>query len=114
MTQSVDDRPDLLHGHVVCGFLCRSRSHRPLVRVDAPIGQQVQLRIEQLSIQLIARQAFPTAFTEDTQYRFGVLHFAYLLVLLVSDHLCPFALLSAFPSSLTGRCSWTTTGTVSL
>ena len=55
-----------------------------------------------------------TACTEDTQYRFGVLHFAYLLVLLVSDHLCPFALLSAFPSSLTGRCSWTTTGTVSL
>ena len=52
-----------------------------------------------------ARQALPTAFTEDTQYRFGALHFAYLLVLLVPDHLFPFALWTAFPSSLTGRCS---------
>ena len=25
------------------------------------------------------RQTFPTAFTEDTQHRFGALHFAYLL-----------------------------------
>ena len=50
-----------------------------------------------------ARQALPTAFTEDTQYRFGALHFAYLLVLLVPDHLFPFALWTAFPSSLAGR-----------
>jgi len=28
------------------------------------------------------------------------LHFAYLLVLLVSGHLCPFALWTAFPSPL--------------
>ena len=42
-------------------------------------------------------------FTEDTQYHFGVLHFAYLPVLLVSDHLFPFALWTAFPSSLAGR-----------
>jgi hypothetical protein len=31
------------------------------------------------------------------------LHFAYLLVLSVSDHLCPLALWTAFPSSLAGR-----------
>jgi hypothetical protein len=31
------------------------------------------------------------------------LHFAYLLVLLMSGHLCPFALWTAFPSSLAGR-----------
>jgi hypothetical protein len=44
-------------------------------------------------------------FTEDTQLHFGALHFAYLLVLLVSGHLCPFALWTAFPSPLAGRCS---------
>jgi hypothetical protein len=33
-----------------------------------------------LSIQFGARQAMPPAFTEDAQYRFGVLHFAYLPV----------------------------------
>ncbi len=42
-------------------------------------------------------------FTEDTQHHLGSLHFAYLLVLLVSDHLCPFALWTAFPSPLAGR-----------
>jgi hypothetical protein len=51
-----------------------------MVGVDAPVGQKIQLRVEQLSIQFIARQATPAAFTEDTQYRFGVLHFAYLSI----------------------------------
>ena len=31
---------------------------------------------------------YTVAFTEDTQHHFGALHFAYLLALLVSDHLC--------------------------
>jgi hypothetical protein len=38
----------------------------------------VQLRVEHLPVQLIARQAAPAAITEDTKHRFGVLHFAYL------------------------------------
>jgi hypothetical protein len=42
-------------------------------------------------------------FTEDTEYRFGVLHYAYLPDLRVSDHLAPFALQAAFPPSLVGR-----------
>jgi hypothetical protein len=67
------------------------------------MGQQIHLRIEQLSIQLVARQSSPAAFTEDTQYRLGALHFACLPVSLVSDHLCPLALRTAFPSSLAGR-----------
>ena len=67
------------------------------------MGQQIQLRVEQLSIQFVARQSSPAAFTEDTQYRFGGLHFACLLALLVSDHLCPLALWTAFPPSLAGR-----------
>ena len=48
--------------------------------VDAAVGQQVQLRVEQLPVKLIQRQSLPAALTEDTQYRFGVLHFAYLSV----------------------------------
>src|SRR5664279_2918626 len=42
---------------------------------------------------------------EDTQYRFGVSHRAYLSVV-ASGHLCPLALWTAFPSSLAGRDSW--------
>ena len=40
---------------------------------------------------------------QDTQHRFGALHFAYLPVLPVSNHLAPFALWTAFPSALAGR-----------
>ena len=74
----LDDGVDLLHGHAVRGFLRGPWCHRPVVGVDATVGQQIQLRVEQLSIQFVARQAFPAALTEDTQYRVGVLHFAYL------------------------------------
>ena len=35
---------------------------------------------EHLSIELITRQPFPAAFTEDSKYRLGVLHYAYLTV----------------------------------
>jgi hypothetical protein len=44
-------------------------------------------------------------FAQDTQHRFGALHFAYLASLVVSDHLAPFALWTAFPSPLVGRYS---------
>ena len=56
----------LVHGHAVGGFFCRPLGHRPLVGVDAPVGQQVQLHVEELSVQLATWQAFPTTFTEDT------------------------------------------------
>ena len=49
--------------------------------------------------------AWVSPFTQDTQHRFGVLHFAYLGVVGVSGHLAPLALRTAFPSSLVGRYS---------
>ena len=78
VTQRVDDALDLAQRHAVRGFRVGTRRHRSLVGVDAPVGQQVQLRVEQPPIQLIQRQPVPAAFTEDIQDRFGVLHYAYL------------------------------------
>lgn len=76
------------------------------VGVDPPVGQQIQLRVEQLPIQLLTRQLPPAAPTQDTQHRFGVLHFAYLPILIgIFKHLAPLALWTAFPSALAGRCS---------
>ena len=60
------------------------------------------MRVEQLPVQFITRQAAPSAFTEDIQYRFGALHYAYPTVFDIR-HLAPFALLPAFPDSLEGR-----------
>ena len=80
VTQRVDDALDLAQRHAVRGFRVGSGRHRSLVGVDPPVGQQIQLRVEQLPIQLIQRQATPAAFTEDIQDRFGALHYAYLPV----------------------------------
>jgi hypothetical protein len=87
MAQRIDDATDLAQRHAVHGLRAGPGRHRTLIGVDTPVGQQVQLRVEQLSIQLIQRQATPAAFTQDTQHRFGVLHFAYLPISVMSDHL---------------------------
>ncbi len=60
------------------------------------------MRVEQLTVQLVTRQATPAAITEDIQYSFGALHYAYLTVFDIR-HLAPFALLPAFPDSSVGR-----------
>jgi len=65
-------------GHAIGGLPVDPGRHRAEVGVDAPVGRQVQGRVEQLSIQLGTRQAPSTALTQDIQYRFDVLHYAYL------------------------------------
>lgn len=81
-----------LLGHAVHGLVRGPGCHRALVGVDVPVGQQVQLLVEHLAIQLIARQTVPASIVEDAQYRVGVLHYAYPFGLMMSDHLDPFAL----------------------
>ena len=78
----------------------------PWLAVDTPVGQFVQLRVEQLPVEFVRRQATPAAFTEDTQYRFGVSAFRIPPGLRISSHLAPFARLwTAFPPSLVRRYS---------
>src|SRR3954454_570079 len=50
----------------------------PLVGVQTPVGEQIQLRVEQLPIQSFQRQAAPSAFTQDIQYSCGLTHHAHL------------------------------------
>jgi hypothetical protein len=38
-----------------------------MVGVQPPVGQQVQMRVEQLPVQFLARQATPAALTQDIQ-----------------------------------------------
>ena len=78
VAQRIDDAPDLAQRHAVRGLPGGPRRHRALVGVDPPVGQQIQLRVEQLPVQLLQRQAAPAALTQDTQHRFGALHYAYL------------------------------------
>src|SRR2546423_4060988 len=79
VAQRIDDAPDLASRHAVRGLPIGPRRHRALVGVDAAVGQQIQLRVEHIPVETFKRQATPSAFTKDTQYRFGFLHYAYLL-----------------------------------
>jgi hypothetical protein len=79
--QRVDDRPDLGQRHAVHGLRCDPRRHRTLVGGDAPVGQQEQLRVEQLPIQPLKWQSPFTTLADDVQHRCGALHYAYLALL---------------------------------
>ena len=50
-----------------------------MVGVDVAVGQQVQILVEHLPVELRERQAFPAALAENVKYHFGCLHFAYLM-----------------------------------
>jgi hypothetical protein len=77
--------------------LFRTASHRT---------GRARFRSIRLSSELLherTRQATPAALTQDTQNRFGALHYAYLPDLMCHPRLAPFALRAAFPPSLAGR-----------
>src|SRR5439155_10543705 len=80
VAQRIDDAPGLRRRHAVGGLPVCPWRHRAVVGVDAPVGQLKQAEVEQLPVQLCARQAAPAAVTEDIQHSFGVLHYAYLLL----------------------------------
>ena len=74
------DLVDLFLGHAVGGFRAGPRRHRPLVGVDVPVGQQVQVLVEHLPVKLRERQALPAALAENAKYHCGFLHCASLMV----------------------------------
>ncbi len=61
------------------------------------IGTQIEVRIEELSIDPLQRQSSFSSVTDDIQNGFGILHCASLLVLM-SGYLFSFAVGTAFPS----------------
>src|SRR5512144_1588726 len=81
VAQRIDDAPDPGQRHAVHGLPVGPWRHRPMVGVQPPVSQQVQIRVEQLPVQLLTRQAAPATLTPDIQHRFGALHYAYLPVL---------------------------------
>ena len=76
---------DLRLGHSVGRFLAGSGCHRPVVRVDVPVSQQIQVLIEHLPVKLRARQALPAAFAENVQHHFSRLHCASFMVAIRSS-----------------------------
>ena len=100
--QQVDDRLDLGQGHPVHGLPGDPGRHRTGVGVDATVGPQEQLRIEQLPIQPLQRQAAPAAFPDDAQNCLERPAFRRPPGLDITISLCPFALRSGFPG-LPGR-----------
>ena len=98
----IDDAVDLFQRHAVDGLMSGPGRHRAVVGVDPPVGQQVQLLVEQLPVQLIHGRPFlpRSRRTPSTVSAFCISH---TFRSSVSDHLFPFALRTAFPPSLAGR-----------
>src|SRR5690348_8186067 len=78
IAQIVNERLDFRPAHAVDGFWGRTRCHGALVGVQAPIGTQIQLRVVEERVYPLQRQSSSAAVANDGQYRFSVLHSAYL------------------------------------
>ena len=108
----IDDAPDLGQRHAVRGFPVGPGRHRPMVGVHPPVGQQVQMRIEQLPVQLLhGRPRLPRS--RRTSSTVSALCITHTLPVRISGHLAPFALRTAFPSPWRGVTPATTTGPLS-
>ncbi len=96
--QPVDDRIDLPPRHPVHG-LCRcAPGHRPRIAVDPTVGPQVEVRVVELSIDILQVETLLASLTNDGEDRFGVTHLAYL-DFPPSDHLARFAMWPALPAA---------------
>src|SRR6266545_5646765 len=62
-TNRGDDVADLVQGHAIHSLSGDPRRHRTRVGVQPLVGHQIQLWVEQLSIQPLQRQAAPAALT---------------------------------------------------
>ncbi len=95
-TKRLDDRLDLLDGHRINGLAGYPSGHRSCVPVELSVSRQVQVGVEQLSIDALEWQAFLATFSEKSQVRFGALHCACLRV---------YELLDTFPAHLYQGCA---------
>jgi hypothetical protein len=78
MSQLLDECRDLPPRHPVHGLVRCALGHGPLVRGQPGVGPQVQILVEELSIDPVQLQTTSASITDDGQRRFGVSHLAYL------------------------------------
>ncbi len=84
-TEACDDRIDFRQGHAIHRFGGASRRHCAMVAVDPAIRLEVQVTIEQESIDTFHRQSSSATFADDTQNSCGVSHLAYLSILRIRN-----------------------------
>src|SRR5260370_26268908 len=76
--QQFDDRIDLVQRHCVYGFVGHAGRHRTSVAVDATVGGQIEVFVEQLSIHSLERQTLFASLMKKFQVCVGDLHCACL------------------------------------
>jgi hypothetical protein len=65
LTEHADDRLDLAEVHAVHSLAGDPRGHRARIPVDLAVSEQVQVRVEQASVDPFQRQTPPAAITND-------------------------------------------------
>src|SRR5260370_29305096 len=75
--------------HAVRGLAGDSGRHRARISVDVAVGQQVKILVPQLPVEFVTRQLSFAAFAEYTQHPLAALHFACLLILVMSAACAP-------------------------
>src|SRR5260370_7386484 len=93
----------LRFGHAVRGLAGDSGRHRARISVDVAVGQQVKILVPQLPVEFVTRQLSFAAFAEYTQHRLGALHFACLLILVMSAACAPSPCRPRYRSAAEGR-----------
>src|SRR5215210_273654 len=81
VTQSARDRLDLGQRHPIGGFSSRAWGESTIVAVDLLVGGEVQLGVEQESVDALQGQSPPAPLADDAQDRFGFTHLAHLPLL---------------------------------
>src|SRR5437868_5982228 len=99
MSQMFDERRDLLLGHAVHGFRGYAVGQGSIIAIDPTVGTEVEVRVEELSVDVLQNQPSLATISDDAQDRLGVTHLAYLLVLGLQSDLSPFAMWPAFPTA---------------
>src|SRR6266571_6330989 len=78
ISQGFNDRINFLQRHCVYGVLVDSGSESTRVSIDFAVGFEVQVSVEQLSVDTLERQTLFASLMNQFQVNVGVLHCAYL------------------------------------
>jgi hypothetical protein len=85
ISQCFSDRINQFQRHAVRSFIRHTMCHRTFVRLNFSIGHEVEISVEQESVDPFHRQSLFASFTDEFKESIGFPHHAYLPSLSLTD-----------------------------